>query len=614
MGEAIHLLKVGGPNAAVYYYLGTLPFVLAFLRFWDEMSRSAFAGRHMVPASLLIAAAFVWMKGCQALFCRCLYQLRAGLPLETPVWQHWRRIFANQAALQPWGLVLLPLSLLMMVPFAALYAFFQNLSVLDDGGPQVLLVREARLHARLWPMQNYLIVWILSPWLLGITLVLGFAAAVAIVGTGAYELFDTVQMPWLFVGVLLLLLGAWPACPLALTVAINVGLLFLVIPWLLNSFFGVETVFVRSPLALANSTSLLAIYSVTHLLLDPAVKAAYVLRCFYGRAVASGEDILVELRALVTSEAEGQSVAVLDSSPRAEPKTQTASRGQAARKFAQLVGRISAIVFVTMLLYPQRSPAASATADGASAERLDAAIVGILERPEYAWRIPRPPVETTEDGWIERHLRALGEMVSDIVASLGKWVKKVFEWIRDLFANDASQPDERRTLSWWVKLAAFVLSIVAALLGLWQFMRLYRHRKRPLPTEQVGVPVTQDLSAESIGPDHLPENEWLELARRMLAENRPRLALRALYFASLAHLDRHRVIRIVPSKSSGEYAREIARYRRSYPHLPRLFAESTRVFERVWYGDYAVSDSDLRHIDENWNQIRGFIAGTGTQP
>ena len=41
--EAIQLLRTGSKGALLYYYLGTLPFVLGFIYFWAAMSRSPLA-------------------------------------------------------------------------------------------------------------------------------------------------------------------------------------------------------------------------------------------------------------------------------------------------------------------------------------------------------------------------------------------------------------------------------------------------------------------------------------------------------------------------------------------------------------------------------------------
>src|SRR5207245_9755241 len=73
------------------------------------------------------------------------------------------RIFISQTALQPAGLFLLPLALIPALPFAWVYAFFQNLTALADGEAAGLrgLVKKSRQQAALWPKQNHALLLIL---------------------------------------------------------------------------------------------------------------------------------------------------------------------------------------------------------------------------------------------------------------------------------------------------------------------------------------------------------------------------------------------------------------------------------------------------------------------
>src|SRR5262245_44472413 len=122
--EAIHLLRSAPAAVLASYYVGAGPFVLGLLYFWGDMSRSAFAAQHLAGGALGVAVLFLWMKFWQAIFAGNLRVLMAG---ESPAWPGFarcRRIFIAQAALQPTGLFLLPLSLLAVLPFGWAYAFY----------------------------------------------------------------------------------------------------------------------------------------------------------------------------------------------------------------------------------------------------------------------------------------------------------------------------------------------------------------------------------------------------------------------------------------------------------------------------------------------------------
>ena len=230
------------------YYVGALPFVLGWLYFWADMSRSPFARQRLAGASLGLAALFLWMKLWQAVFAR---RLRAALAGATPAplsLGRCGRILASQAALQPTGFFVLPLALILTLPFGWAEAFYQNLSALADGESADLrsLARKALRQAALWPEQNHFLQAILA----------GFGLCVF--------------LNWATVG--------------------------FVLPFIAKALFGAESVFTRSPASMLNTTFFAATLSLAYLCVDPIQKAVYVLRCFYGESLQSGEDLKAELR------------------------------------------------------------------------------------------------------------------------------------------------------------------------------------------------------------------------------------------------------------------------------------------------------------------------------
>jgi len=297
--EALHLLRYAPPGAWAAYLAGTAPFVLGLLFFWSDMSRSAFAGRHVVGASLGMAALFVWMKAWHALFAALL---RASVwrtpPARWPAGRLWR-LAALQAAVQPWGLAALPLAFLAAIPFPAAYAWFQNVTAMGDGADADVrgTLRAAWRQAMAAPGQNVLLIWLLSPWLLG-------AGLLALLGF--VRLFSAAA-PWLEARPGLMYALAWlylacgamvPLSPFGFVVAGNVALTMILLPALWQVLTGVENAFTLSGAGgVMNTTFLATVFAVSYLFLDPLVKAAYVLRCFYGQAQETGDDLRVALRA-----------------------------------------------------------------------------------------------------------------------------------------------------------------------------------------------------------------------------------------------------------------------------------------------------------------------------
>ncbi len=245
--EATHLLRTAPAATLAAYYLGAIPFVLGLLYFWADMSRSPFAGRHLADSALGLAALFVWMKFWQVIFARHLRSQVAAEPAPRWTLRRWGRVFLTQAFVQPSGLFVVPLSLIPMLPAAWVYAFYQNVTALDDGGPAGIspLLKKSWKQALLWPGQNHLALAILS-------------------GFGFY-----VFLNWAVTGLML--------------------------PHLVKMLFGIESAFTRSTFSLLNTTFFAGMLGLTYLCVDPILKTVYLLRCFYGESLESGEDLRAEL-------------------------------------------------------------------------------------------------------------------------------------------------------------------------------------------------------------------------------------------------------------------------------------------------------------------------------
>ena len=229
--------------ALAEYYVGTLPFVLGLLFFWSDMSGNPMAIWYCGPSAAGVALLFVWMKLWQVRFCRRLYCNLQNTSSEKWTWKRTFSTAARQTALHSTGMVILPMAALILLPFGWVYAFYQNLCVMDDARPKAMmqLVRCAKEQAAMWPGQNHIVLLVMKLFGLFVFLNLGFALA------------------WL--------------------------------PYLLKSMLGIETVFTLSGKGLLNTTFLAVMCGLTYLCMDPILKAIYVLRCFHGRSRLTGDDL-----------------------------------------------------------------------------------------------------------------------------------------------------------------------------------------------------------------------------------------------------------------------------------------------------------------------------------
>ncbi len=241
---AMHLLQTASPGFYVRYGIGVVPFILALLFFWSDMSRSAFASQHLFSASVAMSAAFLWMKVWQALAC---YQLRCRLYAATPDRWTWRDLVGlvlRQTTWQPTGFLILPVAMLVTLPFAACYAFYQNLTVLEapkSHAVEAALSKRAASYGRLWPWQGFK--------LFGLFMVLG------------------------------------------LVVFLNILTLFIFLPGLAKSLLGLDNPFARNFLLVFNSTVLMSTVVGAYFVVDLLGKACCLLRCYDAESLGNGQDL-----------------------------------------------------------------------------------------------------------------------------------------------------------------------------------------------------------------------------------------------------------------------------------------------------------------------------------
>jgi hypothetical protein len=258
---------------------------------------------------------------------------------------------------------------------------------------------------------------------------------------------------------------------------------------------------------------------------------------------------------------------------------------------------------------PATAPASAQESGSVKALELDRAIQSVLSRPEFSWRMPRAKIEHgDEPGWFVSFVRSAFEMVGDWVRAVVRFAKKVSEWIFEKLFNKLRSPlpgggggtDWMTSLQLLLYcLTAFVVAVLAILA-----MRMWRRRRSRI--EEVfatAIPAAPDLSDENVLANELPEESWLKIGRELMERGEMRLALRAFYLAALAHLGRRELIRIARFKSNHDYEMELRRRAHSRPDLLGAFAETVRLFDRVWYGRHEITAGDLNGFQTSVERI-----------
>ena len=495
--QATRLFRSAGFATVGLYYIGALPFVLGFLFFWTEMSHDAFAYQSILPGSCAVALLYLWMNVWQAIYA---VELRNRLGDRSEARWTARRILRlaiQQSAVQPTSLVVIPIGALLVLPFAWIYGFYQNFTVLAD-------IKQSRAYALLWTRQSWL--------------VLGIQTAFAIF------------------------------------VAANIAIAIFAVPRLLQMLLGIETVFTRSGGRLLSSTFFAVCLSLTYLCVDPIMKAIYVLRCFYAESVHSGADLRSTLS-------------------------------------------VAAVLVVAILV-----PISGAFAQPQiSAPELDRAIDQVIHQRQYTWRLPRqhaPEAESQKNIFV-RFTEGTWRAIRRGFRRLIKWIG---EWLDELFRRREGEGGRSPAGALRVGMY-FLLAAMAVGLG-FLLIRALRQRTASQAAVAVAVAAPLDLSAENLVADQLPEEGWRGLAKDWIARNDFRMALRALYLASLAYLGERQLIRIHRGKSNRDYHRELDRRARSTPELAAVFGQNLAVFESSWYGRKEVGPDAIDAFVANLDRMK----------
>jgi len=359
-------------------------------------------------------------------------------------------------------------------------------------------------------------------------------------------------------------------------------------PALARTLFGVTSDFNLSAAAYLNTTFLLSVVALTYLVLDPIIKAIYVIRGFQVDSIRSGDDLLAQFNRLRLGRpaAAAALVLVLGLGLGATP-------GVSARETAAV------------------APVASRSVDPT---QLDQSIRQVLDRPEYTWRgarelspeEPEDPRESRIRRWLRRQGRAFGEFldrnVSSFFNALGRLIQRIFSgW------NNPNLPTGNSQIDWTSGLQGFLYLLLAGGVAAlaWIVFKRWRIRRQPAVAQSAAPPIAiPDLTAETVSADLLPEDEWLRLASELAARSEWRLALRAVYLASLAHLARRELLRLAPSKSNRDYLIELRRRSRSLPEVPEAFSRTAARFDRVWYGRHEASSELLAEIRAELDSLR----------
>lgn len=142
----------------------------------------------------------------------------------------------------------------------------------------------------------------------------------------------------------------------------------------------------------------------------------------------------------------------------------------------------------------------------------------------------------------------------------------------------------------WVLLAGLALAILVVA----GYLFFTRRREARAPKTQTAVrrDSVPDGEARQV-LEESPAELWRQ-AERCASEGRFRDAVRALYLAVLSLLHRQRLIRFEPTRTNGEYVRQVQLSEQAPPALHDPFRQLTNLFESRWYGERPCESGDYR--------------------
>jgi hypothetical protein len=375
--------------------------------------------------------------------------------------------------------------------------------------------------------------------------------------------------------------------PLWIAVWLNGLILAMILPQLLHSIFGVNTLLSTrmGMYALIQSSAFwLSLFAGAWLAMDPVVKCTFAVVYQHLRSMREGDD----LRGLLAS------------LPRErQKKTQMIASDAGGRAMSGVLFVLAAILAGATLTATARAaqvpPARSTTetpdnsAREARIQALRQALDQESQRAIYRWHDAEHPSPPT---WFDKLLTKIGNSIEQAWNRLTDFLRKL--WPRGLSLSPGAEKrgDWRlKDVRAWLALVG-ILSLAAAGVLFW----LRQRRETASLSIPLAVAPIPDLSDNAAASER-SEDEWFALASRLEGEGELRFALRAAYFGLLAGLAQREWLTIRRDRTNREYLNEFTRRWRRRPQasiearteIPEKLRGSLRQFDRVWYGSHVVT-------------------------
>jgi hypothetical protein len=405
---------------------------------------------------------------------------------------------------------------------------------------------------------------------------------------------------WFGGGLLLFLM----MLPLWSAVWLNGLIVALIVPQLLHSIFGVNTL-LSTPMgmyALSRSSAFwLSLFAGAWLALDPIVKCSFVVVFQHLQSRREGDD----LRGLLASlPRENQKKAQMLASPAAGGRVTT---GALVVLAAMLAGTYPMAAARAPLTSSRAETAAPAPRE-AQIQKLQRALDEESRRAIYRWHDAEHP---SRPNWFDKLLDKIQQRSERAWNALVNFLRKL--WPRGLNLS----PGNEKGGGWKLKDVRLWLTLIA-ILTIGAGVVLFWLRRRREAAEQLSIPMAiaplPSLGDSAVASER-SEDEWFALADRLEREGELRLALRSVYLGLLAGLAQREWLTIRRDSTNRDYLNEFTRRWQRRPkaalerriEIPEKLRGSLRQFDRVWYGSHVPTREAVAAYHQDQRELLNHV-------
>jgi len=199
------------------------------------------------------------------------------------------------------------------------------------------------------------------------------------------------------------------------------------------------------------------------------------------------------------------------------------------------------------------------------------------------------------------HFNKPPQVVEDLLEKLGRVLRIIAEWLREL-ASPHGAPLDSRGVSGLLQILIYVAA-VGAMIGL-----IYLVWRKASTADGAKAKTTKGASAVE---EILDAEGWFRQAEKLAASADYKGACRAVYLSLLQQLHENKIAVFAPAKTNFEYSYTLAKY----PSIQTPFKQLAERVEVIWFGnreatteDFDLSKQQLLGMDDEIKRIGAIKA------